>query len=389
MPRLDEHSEFYKEDHHEEGESSPPPSPPSPREPRFNALKHGCCARTPVLPGEDEALWREIEQEWFEEYDPQTATSRTFVAEATVAFWNKVRCRHKLEEVNLALQGKNAMDWSNEDHQKYSRFLRYQTAADRAFSRAFKELEYLRKARLSQGEAMRRVEEQEEKLRLGFLQLELQNRLGQAKQQLQEQKHLDQQANKEKDRALKREQLAAATQQKAATTPTTNMKKKKNTFDTAEQWLEVRIVDGVTTTYYIPSNDDLIEELEKKEVEPKMVYRRLNFPDGLPPEYAWTNLHRPETCELGQAGRWCPKCIVKERGGQGLQRMTWDTWLQVIEREKQTPGRHAGPTGVGNLPTPKERGGDLDYAELLALEQRQKELRLNYLESAPENEKPE
>ena len=55
--------------------------------------------------------------------------------------------------------------------------------------------------------------------------------------------------------------------------------------------------------------------------------------------------------------------------------MTWDTWLQVIEREKQTPGQHAGPTGVGNLPTPKERGGDLDYAELLALEQRQRELR--------------
>ncbi len=55
--------------------------------------------------------------------------------------------------------------------------------------------------------------------------------------------------------------------------------------------------------------------------------------------------------------------------------MTFHTWLQIIEKESQTPGQHAGPTGVGNLPQPKERGGDLDYAELLALEQRQKELR--------------
>ncbi len=355
MPQLNEF------DHHEESDSPPPP-----REPRFNALKHGCCARTPVLPGEDEALWREIEQEWFEEYDPQTATSRTFVAEATVAFWNKVRCRHKGEEVNLALQGKNAMDWSNEDHQKYSRFLRYQTAADRAFSRAFKELEYLRKARLSQQDALRRVEEQEEKLRLGFLKLELQNRLGQAKQQLQEQKHLDAQANKEKDRALKREQLAAPQKGAPAAQSTTNGKTKKNTSDTAEQWVEVRIVDGVTVTYYIPSNEALIEELAKKELKPKTVDRRLNFPDGLPPEYAWTNLHHPDTCELGQAGRWCPKCVAKARGGQGVQRMTYDTWLQVIEREKQTPGQHAGPTRVGNLPTPKQRTGDPDHAPLLA-----------------------
>jgi len=44
--------------------------------------------------------------------------------------------------------------------------------------------------------------------------------------------------------------------------------------------------------------------------------------------------------------------------------MTYQTWREVIEREENTPGRHAGPTGVGNLPRPKERGGDVPLAEM-------------------------
>jgi hypothetical protein len=104
--------------------------------------------------------------------------------------------------------------------------------------------------------------------------------------------------------------------------------------------------------------------LEKGEAEPQMVYRRMNFPDGVPAEYGWTNLHRKEQCETTQAGGWCARCQVDERGGCGIQRMTYETWLEVIEREKENPGQHAGPTGVGNLPTPKERGGDLSLAEM-------------------------
>jgi hypothetical protein len=37
--------------------------------------------------------------------------------------------------------------------------------------------------------------------------------------------------------------------------------------------------------------------------------------------------------------------------------MTVDTWLEVIEREAARGMGHVGPTGVGNLPRPKERGG--------------------------------
>ena len=37
----------------------------------------------------------------------------------------------------------------------------------------------------------------------------------------------------------------------------------------------------------------------------------------------------------------------------------------MIAREASTPGQHAGPTGTGNLPRPKERGGDMSYDEML------------------------
>ncbi len=95
-----------------------------------------------------------------------------------------------------------------------------------------------------------------------------------------------------------------------------------------------------------------------------MVYRRLNFPDGVPPEYAWTNLHDPKQCEKTLGGVWCPLCSIHTTGGHGMQRMTFATWKLVIEREALVPGGHAGPTGEGNLPQPKERGGDVALAEM-------------------------
>ncbi|MBV9267000.1 MAG: hypothetical protein JO061_12595 [Acidobacteriaceae bacterium] len=43
--------------------------------------------------------------------------------------------------------------------------------------------------------------------------------------------------------------------------------------------------------------------------------------------------------------------------GCGIQRMTIDTWLDVIERERERGDGHIGPTGVGNLPRPEANGG--------------------------------
>jgi len=119
-----------------------------------------------------------------------------------------------------------------------------------------------------------------------------------------------------------------------------NAKKNRDRIPTLEQWVEIRIKDGITTTELFPPNDELIEISRKMNPPPELVYRRLHFPDGVPPEYHWTT--KDEN--------------VRRYGGLGIQRMTMQTWLDVIERETYRAVRHLGPTGVGNLPRPKEHG---------------------------------
>jgi hypothetical protein len=43
----------------------------------------------------------------------------------------------------------------------------------------------------------------------------------------------------------------------------------------------------------------------------------------------------------------------------------YETWLEVSEKEEARNSGHAGRTGVGNLPRPKERGGEVSFEEML------------------------
>jgi hypothetical protein len=140
-----------------------------------------------------------------------------------------------------------------------------------------------------------------------------------------------------------------------AETPKTQEKKlfpgekssrKKRKISILDQWVEIRMEAGAVTTTLYPSNEALIEEGKKMDVPPEMVYRRLNFPDGVPDVYDWV---LPE--ESASAAN------LKEHGGCGIQRLTVDQWLKVIEEEKLRTDGHIGGTGVGNLPRPEERGG--------------------------------
>jgi hypothetical protein len=127
--------------------------------------------------------------------------------------------------------------------------------------------------------------------------------------------------------------------------------KKKKKVRVLEQWVEVRIENGKTVTRLYPSNKFLMERGQAMWPPPDLVYRRFNFPDGVPEEYWWVGL-TPERAKLG---------------GMGVQRMTPETWADVTKREgpevpregyqsSVVPG-HLRPTGVGNLPRPEERGG--------------------------------
>ena len=109
---------------------------------------------------------------------------------------------------------------------------------------------------------------------------------------------------------------------------------------TLEQWVEVRVRDGKTVTTLYPANEVLRERAQKMDPPPDMVYRRLNFPDGVPVEYYWTT---------DDAGR-------RRNGGHGIQRMSVEMWLETVAQEEQMGNGHVGPCSQP-LPRPKSRGG--------------------------------
>ena len=99
------------------------------------------------------------------------------------------------------------------------------------------------------------------------------------------------------------------------------------------------MIDGKTVTTLYPSNEELLEEKERMSVPPTLVYRRLNFVDGVPPEYLWTT-NDPVTVEYG---------------GLATQRIRLETWLELIEIEKASETGHL--QGCEIMPRPEERGG--------------------------------
>ncbi len=118
--------------------------------------------------------------------------------------------------------------------------------------------------------------------------------------------------------------------------------KKLRKIPILEQSIEITVEDGVTKTQLFPSNEKLIEEGQAMDPPPEMVYRRMNFVNGIPPEYHWATTDEDR----------------RQRGGAGIQRMMIDTWLDVIDAEKADPSGHIGPCG-GNLPRPKRADGRL------------------------------
>ncbi len=54
---------------------------------RFNALKHGCRARLPILPGEDPEAYQERLEAWIDKFQPRDAVETYMVERAVQASW--------------------------------------------------------------------------------------------------------------------------------------------------------------------------------------------------------------------------------------------------------------------------------------------------------------
>ncbi len=117
--------------------------------------------------------------------------------------------------------------------------------------------------------------------------------------------------------------------------------KKPKTITILDQWVSIRVEDGKTITDKYPSNEELRREGERMDPAPSLVYRRLDFVNGVPAEYHWATRDPYD----------------RQYGGCGIQRMSLETWLKASKVEDQEAEGHVKPTGKGNLPRPMERGG--------------------------------
>jgi hypothetical protein len=119
------------------------------------------------------------------------------------------------------------------------------------------------------------------------------------------------------------------------------LKKKKDRTQVVGQWFEIEVIDGVTKTTAYPANEEVEKRIAKKEEETgrpvELVYRRLNFINGIPDEYAWTTSDP----------------LQRKFGGLGIQRLRVADWRQHILAE--THG-HLRASDF-HMPRPEDRGG--------------------------------
>jgi hypothetical protein len=301
-----------------------------------NARKHGMRSRKLLIGGERQEDFDRLAAGWREEYEPEGQAAESLIERVILGDWFLRRAEDACMEAEAELAETPFAEQTEEQHAKVQLYLRYKTTAERSFYRAFYALRGLRKDKFKEEVDLMRVRE--------VVRQEARSQVRQAAQEVREE-----QAAVRRVEAVKKVSLQKTADTGAA--PATRAqalfqgqhhRKKMRKVAVLDQWIEVEIQDGKTVTKLYPSNEGLIREGQRMDPPPELVYRRLHFPNGIPEEYRWVGDAHPERLA---------------RGGMGTQRMTVDTWLDVIEREAANGTGHVGPTGVGNLPRPKERGG--------------------------------
>ncbi len=266
-------------------------------------------------------------------YQPQDEAELELVEKVILEKWFLLRNERRYSEMEQDLADSSFAAWTDAQHKNYQLALRYKTAAERSTARAVQQLETFMEYRIGNLETALRIETNSVRNST-----KIRKEIGHA----QETYKVDLSAETERLNRLEGERIAAAGFKTRAQTLFQGQlsPKKLRKIPILDQWVEVTIEDGKTVTTLYPPNGQLIKEGQAMLPPPEMVYRRINFPNGVPEEYAWTTRNDD----------------VRKYGGLGTQRMTVDTWLEAIEEEKTRADGHIGPLRVGNLPRPKERG---------------------------------
>ncbi len=293
-----------------------------------NAITHGMRSkRHTILADETREDYEETRIGWLKKYTPADYHEARLVDQLILNDWLLQRANRRILQAEAALVGEeescHPATWTAEQEHKIELVLRYKTTQERAFYRSLNALEGLRKDLMREELSAGRLLEKEKE-----------------KNKVLEKELAERPAKPAEAPAEKAESEAPLTQAQKLFQGQKSKKKRKK-IQTLEQWVEIEVSpSGRTVTTQHPSNEILIQDGQKKWPAPELVYRRMHFVNGVPHEYAWATSDER----------------IRKSGGMGIQRMTVDTWLELIEKEKALGTGHILPCG-GNLPRPEERGG--------------------------------
>jgi hypothetical protein len=107
-----------------------------------NALKHGSCAFTLILPTESEEGFNLLLARWSQRYNPtDDPITHDFVLKAAQAEWHRIRNQGNFDDFLSTTGGVNAYNWTDKQIKNHDLLLRYKTAAERAFQSQFNQLQ--------------------------------------------------------------------------------------------------------------------------------------------------------------------------------------------------------------------------------------------------------
>jgi hypothetical protein len=105
-----------------------------------NATKHGCRSQKLILRHESPADYEALHEKWWDEYQPSDHIEETLVQQLIDSHWFFKRASLRLEQVEWEMP-MNAKHWVESYRKQVETFTRYKTTAERAFRRAFREVQ--------------------------------------------------------------------------------------------------------------------------------------------------------------------------------------------------------------------------------------------------------
>ncbi len=336
------------------GRCTGPRSPEGKLRSSQNPTKHGSRSHILILHGEKQEDLDDLYDRWKEAYQPDTDAALELVEQLVLEKWFLLRNERRYSEVEEQLSYFPFTKWNPEQHKIYQLALRYKTAAARSASKAQRDLEDYLKNRRTEDKYQQQLNE-DARASYWQMQKEMQKREQALDEALNEAeaRGIDVSGQKTEIAAAKKQNRAKLTRMGEAAAAFEgnktraqmlfqgqNSPKKLRRIPVLEQWVEITVRDGITSTSLTPSNEKLIERGQTMYPPPELVYRRLHFPHGIPAEYDWIS----------------PDPQFRKYGGGGIQRMSVDSWLDLIDEEKLAPAGHIGPC-PNSLPRPKEHGG--------------------------------